>query len=190
MQNYLRAKGSVSSDASKYPGLIDVPEDVMPGGSNSPWPTLSSGNVDPTTRIDTDGDGMPDVWEAEHNLNPNNANDGKEKTLSDEDYTNLEVYLNSLVEEIINKQNNVNGGTGITDGLEQQSQIVAYAHQGTIYLKGLDQGNAIDVYSYTGSKIMSEKAHNEQETLQLPRGHYIIKVTTRDDVKALKVVNL
>ena len=42
---------------------------------------------------DTDHDGMPDVWERKHDLDPNNGGDGPED--KDEDgYTNLEEFLN------------------------------------------------------------------------------------------------
>lgn len=46
---------------------------------------------------DTDGDGIPDVWETAHGLNPEEVSDGIATTLSKEGYTNLEVYLNGLV---------------------------------------------------------------------------------------------
>ncbi|MGE0079279.1 MAG: polysaccharide lyase family 1 protein [Bacteroidales bacterium] len=68
-------------------GIIDSQNDV--GG----WPTLKSG-IAPT---DTDHDGMPDDWEIRNNLNPKDPSDNSNYTLSKE-YTNLEVYINSLVE--------------------------------------------------------------------------------------------
>ena len=40
---------------------------------------------------------MPDWWELKNGLNPKDASDGTKTTLSKEGYTNLEVYLNSLV---------------------------------------------------------------------------------------------
>ena len=53
--------------------------------------------------FDSDGDGMPDEWETANGLNPNSAADGKTYTLDSEKkwYTNLEVYMNSLVEDIM-----------------------------------------------------------------------------------------
>lgn len=69
-------------------GIIDMTSDV--GG----WPAYASG----TMLKDSDGDGMPDAWEKEHGLNPDDASDAKKYNLSKE-YTNLEVYLNSLVEK-------------------------------------------------------------------------------------------
>ena len=48
---------------------------------------------------DTDGDGIPDEWETANGLNPKSKADGSKYTLS-KTYTNLEVYLNSLVETL------------------------------------------------------------------------------------------
>jgi hypothetical protein len=47
--------------------------------------------------FDTDGDGMPDVFEREHGLAADDPADGNATNLSDAGYTNLEVYLNGLV---------------------------------------------------------------------------------------------
>ncbi|WP_255478693.1 polysaccharide lyase family 1 protein [Rufibacter sp. XAAS-G3-1] len=59
-------------------------------------PTAGPGNVKggPAPR-DTDLDGMPDAWEKKNKLNPKDAKDGK--TINKDGYSNLEIYLNSLV---------------------------------------------------------------------------------------------
>lgn len=83
----------VSSGEEKYgasfrggnKGIIDSQNNV--GG----WPVLKSLTPDP----DSDCDGMPDTWEKKYNLNPLKA-DGNNYTLK-ENYTNIEVYINSLV---------------------------------------------------------------------------------------------
>jgi hypothetical protein len=46
---------------------------------------------------DTDQDGIPDSWENDNGLDPNNKEDGNQLTSSG--YTMLEVYLNGLVDE-------------------------------------------------------------------------------------------
>ncbi len=46
--------------------------------------------------VDSDHDGIPDAWEIENGLDPENPEDGKEITESG--YSNLELYLNSLVD--------------------------------------------------------------------------------------------
>lgn len=52
-----------------------------------------------TPYVDTDGDGMPDEWEKKNNLDPNDPADGTKYSLSPE-YTNLEVYMNNLVNHL------------------------------------------------------------------------------------------
>jgi hypothetical protein len=54
-----------------------------------------------TADFDTDGDGMPNQFEIQHGLDPNDPTDGNATDLSEDGYTNLEVYLNSLVAEVI-----------------------------------------------------------------------------------------
>ncbi|MBR4627308.1 MAG: dockerin type I repeat-containing protein [Ruminococcus sp.] len=70
-------------------GIIDSQNDV--GG----YPSAKNFKGG-TAPIDTDGDGMPDAWESEHGLNPNDAKDSAIVSLSADDYTNLEMYLNEL----------------------------------------------------------------------------------------------
>lgn len=70
-------------------GLIDSPSDV--GG----YPNLKS----EAAPKDTDRDGMPDEWEDEHGLDKTASSDGKLYTL-DKNYTNFEIYLNGLVQDL------------------------------------------------------------------------------------------
>lgn len=70
-------------------GIIDSQEEV--GG----WPVLSGGPVP----IDSDGDGIPDEWKRAHGLDPYDPSEGAKYTL-DENYTNLEVYLNSIISNL------------------------------------------------------------------------------------------
>lgn len=67
-------------------GIIDSQSAV--GG----WPVLEKGKAP----VDTDGDGIPDVWEKKRGLNPKDGKDGSFYTVSSE-FTNVEVYLNDLV---------------------------------------------------------------------------------------------
>jgi hypothetical protein len=48
-----------------------------------------------TPPVDTDGDGMPDEWEKQQSLNPNDPADANQDRNGD-GYTNIEEYLNSL----------------------------------------------------------------------------------------------
>lgn len=88
-------KGSYTYEGSHGStlGMVDQPADV--GG----WFEYKSSPV-PT---DSDGDGMPDEWEKTRNLNPNDSSDGAKYSLSQE-YTNLEEYLNELVNDSYPKE--------------------------------------------------------------------------------------
>jgi hypothetical protein len=79
-------------------GIIDHPSDVKGDGWEK-WPPLNQTEV----KTDTDGDGMPDEWETANGLNPGNKSDGNE--IGEGGYTNLEIYMNSLVADITAKQN-------------------------------------------------------------------------------------
>ncbi len=70
-------------DKSKKCGIIDSQEDV--GG----WPELKS----LPAPLDSDNDGMPDAWEKQYGLNPNDASDTS-KDKDNDGYTNIEEYLN------------------------------------------------------------------------------------------------
>jgi hypothetical protein len=64
----------------RMPGVDDLPERRRPDG------------------FDSDRDGMPDDFEKDKGLDPNDPADGNRAKLSPDGYTNLEVYFNSLVE--------------------------------------------------------------------------------------------
>ncbi len=75
-------------------GIIDSQEDA--GGYPNSSTFEHSTNGATNEKNDTDRDGMPNAWEEEHGLNPNDASDGSMITLSADDYTNVEMYLNEL----------------------------------------------------------------------------------------------
>ncbi|MAX27751.1 MAG: hypothetical protein CMJ19_24925 [Phycisphaeraceae bacterium] len=73
--------------------IIDSPSDV--GG----YPTYALG----TAPTDTDNDGMADDWEANRGLNVG-TNDSAGYDL-DNNYTNIEVYINGLIDQLILPEN-------------------------------------------------------------------------------------
>lgn len=121
-------------------GIIDKPSDV--GG----WPTYNS-TAAPT---DTDGDGMPDSWESAKGLNPKDAADGAATASDGSGFTNLELYMNSLVCDIMSD--------GLSDALTASSYQCDAAYQDSAKLvkhgggssnQTLTKGSAITSFYYT-----------------------------------------
>ena len=89
-------KGSITNS----PGIIDKVSDVN-GYTESTFGTASH-----PADFDTDKDGIPDAWELANGLNPNDDSDALTYSLDKKGYyTNIEVYANSLVENIMKAEN-------------------------------------------------------------------------------------
>jgi pectate lyase len=86
----------ISDVRNRKGGFIDVqggyPHGTPYAQTVNAWPALKSLPA-PT---DSDSDGMPDDWEKKNKLNANNPSDAASYYLA-KSYTNIEVYLNSLV---------------------------------------------------------------------------------------------
>ncbi len=89
-------KGSIT----KSPGIIDKVSDV------NGYTEANFGKGSRPADFDTDKDGIPDAWETANGLDPNDASDALTYSLDSKGYyTNLEVYANSLVEDIMKQGN-------------------------------------------------------------------------------------
>jgi hypothetical protein len=81
------ADGRIVADVTNKTGrIIDSPDEV--GG----YPVLARG----TPPTDSDHDGMPDDWEQDRGLDPNNSSDANADRDGD-GYTNIEEYLHGLL---------------------------------------------------------------------------------------------
>lgn len=168
---YVDANGK-SYPTSKTLGILDFinnPNGEQISGTAG-YPELPS-NVRPEG-YDSDGDGMPDAWEIAQGLNPNDASDAKLYTLDTRGwYTNVEVYINSLVEPIMKagnmdaisavdeyypKINLVESGIKDTFVSGQIERIEYYNLQG-MRLAEPAQGVSIRRTVYTNGKVVTDK---------------------------------
>ncbi len=132
-------------------GIIDHPSDVRGDGWEK-WPPLNQTEA----KTDTDGDGMPDEWETANGLNPSNKSDGNE--IGEGGYTNLEIYMNSLVADITAKQNEggeVWSGQQTTTGITIP-QVSCKNQSNAIYtLEGVQVTNPTKgIYIQNGKKVV------------------------------------
>jgi hypothetical protein len=149
-------------------GLIDTQSDV--GG----WPVYSS----TTAPTDTDIDGMPDDWEKANSLNPDNAADGVMYTLDDA-YTNLEVYLNSLVAAITTSQNQDGVYTEVETPSAQTQAFSAFYKSGILNVHAQHLLQNIRIYSLDGRLLfhrdLSGKTEWSGPMNNLSNGWYLMR---------------
>ena len=82
-------------------GRIDLVSDV------NGYTEANFGTGSREAGFDTDQDGIPDAWETANGLDPNNPTDAVTITLDPAGfYTNIEVYANALVQDIMLSGNN------------------------------------------------------------------------------------
>jgi hypothetical protein len=106
------------------------------------------------TGFDTDKDGMPDEWEIANGLDPNNAADAKLYTLDTEHkwYTNVEVYINSLVEEIMKA-----GNADAVSAVDEYYPVLPSSggESGINSVLSTSQVRAIEYYDLNGRRVMT-----------------------------------
>jgi pectate lyase len=143
-------------------GLIDTQNDV--GG----WPDYNTSGVP----VDTNNDGIPDGW-IEQNCPGKSATD-----LNEEDYTYLEVYLNSLVAEIMLAQNQQTQ-TGIHPVNVAKPEVTFGfdTHTNKLIVSSEKRIQRIDVFDSKGMWIQNLSGHSFSAEFTLPaKGIYIVRV--------------
>ena len=131
-------KGSITNS----PGIIDKVSDVK-GYTEANFGTGSR-----PAGFDTDKDGIPDEWEKANGLNPNDASDALTCSLDKKGYyTNIEVYANSLVENIMKSEN--------TDAIDAVDEYYPTSTSTGISQTVVDKGEvaSITYYALNGSRL-------------------------------------
>ena len=131
-------KGSIT----KSPGIIDKVSDV------NGYTEANFGKGSRPAGFDTDGDGIPDEWEKANGLNPNDASDALTYSLDKKGYyTNIEVYANSLVENIMKSEN--------ADAIDAVAEYYPTSTSTGISQTVVDKGEVayITYYALNGSRL-------------------------------------
>ena len=133
-------KGSITQS----PGIIDKVSDVN-GYTESTFGTASR-----PADFDTDKDGIPDAWELANGLNPNDDSDALTYSLDGKGYyTNLEVYANSLVEDIM-KQGNADAENKVDEYYPEWKNPTGISQVITFYPGGIAK---VTYYSLNGTLL-------------------------------------
>ena len=148
-------KGSITQS----PGIIDKVSDVN-GYTESTFGTASR-----PADFDTDKDGIPDAWELANGLNPNDDSDALTYSLDGKGYyTNLEVYANSLVEDIM-KQGNADAENKVDEYYPEWKNPTGISQVITSYPGGIAK---VTYYSLNGTLLSApQKGINIRKMLFL-----------------------
>lgn len=154
-------KGSITNS----PGIIDKVSDVKG------YTEANFGTGTRPASFDTDKDGIPDEWEKANGLNPNDASDALTYSLDAKGYyTNIEVYANSLVENIMKSENQdalsgvaeyypTSTSTGISQTVVNKGEVASityYALNGS-RLNAPAKGISIRKITYSNGKTVTDK---------------------------------
>ena len=140
-------------------GFINNQGDVKGLTGADGWPKLNAG----TPQKDTDGDGIPDAWESANGLNPNDAADGA--IITSDGYSNLEHYINSLVQDIVD---NGNAGSKMLNGtLTYADAAVTLPEYDPNYVPGPDPDDENDPIETFGNSWTANGASPDNNTIKL-----------------------
>lgn len=154
-------KGSITNS----PGIIDKVSDVKG------YTETNFGTGTRPASFDTDKDGIPDEWEKANGLNPNDVSDALTYSLDAKGYyTNIEVYANSLVENIMKAENQdalsgvaeyypTSTSTGISQTVVDKGEVASityYALNGS-RLNAPAKGISIRKITYSNGKTATDK---------------------------------
>ncbi len=141
IQETREGKTTYKGAISNRPGIIDVVADQG---------TYELESQSRPASFDTDGDGMPDAWETANGLNPNDASDANLYTLDTEKkwYTNLEVYLSYLVEDIMKA-----GNTDAESAVEEYYPACKPIPSGIEDVSTKAEAQSVDFFNAAGQRV-------------------------------------
>lgn len=172
-------KGSVTGK----PGRIDLVSDV------NGYTEANFGTGSRPADFDTDKDGMADAWERANGLDPT-KDDSKLYTVDPHQfYTNIEVYCNQLVQQIM-----LGGNADAQEGMAVKDYYPAYVNEEAVQVPAVNEGA---VFGQTDgiSRTPTGETRTEYFNLQGIRlarptkGTYIETTIATDGTRKSRVVN-
>lgn len=165
------------------PGIINSQNDALLDGEDSPWVAIA---YDETMlerlRKDTDGDCVPDYYEYRLDMDPTDPSDIND--VNSEGYTNLELYLNYLVQAITQAQKQVPDFTAVQSVQTQHVEM----NGNLLSVQNAPEGSELAVYSCTGVPFRRLSVSGSAG-LHLPRGIYLVALTSPEGTLTQKVLS-
>ncbi|MCY1721972.1 T9SS type A sorting domain-containing protein [Prolixibacteraceae bacterium Z1-6] len=164
--------GQVTPDKGIASGIIDTQNNLVPEDKQD---SVSAWDVYKTSSdgyVDSDHDGIPDEWELENNLDPNDITDGR--LIAENGYSNLENFLNA------------NDFVVSAGAIKNHEKFEIYPNPGTGIFRLLSTKAIVqvEVYDLTGKKLktIEEPAGIESISIShLQTGIYLVKAVSADN---------
>lgn len=177
---YTDSTGKVSPIKGISAGLIDTQENLVSPedrtADKTAWDVYVS-IPESEAPVDSDHDGMPDIWEIQNGLNPEDYTDGK--LIAENGYSNLENYLNGLTLTVDVKDFHKNSGLIIfPNPAEDLIQLSSY----NIIQK-------IEIYALNGTlmKVVDQKSGIHEVSVEsIPVGIYVLRATSDNQQEYIK----
>lgn len=166
MVNDTRLGVATYGNSGNMPGIIDDQDDVIDAAHPDPWPTLTATATEITrAATDSDGDGIPDYYMDLYNMTKR----GNEYEKSTE-YTNLEYYLNMLVQTRVTKPCTSDGEVL---GNEVGKYVFGASGIESMGVKERACSSDVAVFNLQGAQVCCAKSF--QEALdRLDKGIYLV----------------
>ncbi|WP_340114647.1 T9SS type A sorting domain-containing protein [Maribellus mangrovi] len=147
-------------------GIIDTQQNLVPEDkqdSVTAWDVYTKSTEAP---VDADHDGIPDEWEMDNGLDPNDITDGR--LIAENGYSNLENYLNGLTLTVA------------VDDIRSDSHFRIYPNPAdhTLYFQTADKLAQVSLFDLNGRKLISSENKEGVTSLSiqtLPNGIYMLQ---------------
>lgn len=178
-----RVINDVRTGEPKYTGSLAHKKGIIDSVNDAEGFGLDHGNA--AAPADTDGDGMPDEWEKAHGLDAADASD--RNLLNRDGYTALEVYLNSLMGEVLDDDFT----TGISAVPAVASSMSYDAATHTLSVSADALGATLTVYTTGGSMLSAQTVRSTSVSLNgLPSGVLLLRLSGNGvSPRLIKVAN-
>lgn len=180
--SYTTGDGQNTPDKGVLSGLIDTQNNLVPEneqGTKTAWDVYTTSSDSP---LDSDHDGMPDSWELEKSLNPDDISDGR--LIAANGYSNLENYLNA------------NDIATAANTIKKNNDFEIYPNPGNnwIHFRSSKKIVKIEIFSLSGKiidTILNSEITEKYSIAKFETGIFIAKASFDDKVVSIqKIIKL
>lgn len=138
--------------------------------------------------VDTDRDGMPDYWEVQQGLDPNDPSDANKLAVGKDGFTHLDIYLASLVNDITINQTAGADNPFLSTTVTNNDNFVLYPNpvKDVLYISGAIGYAKIEIFNISGMLVKVTETYGQNHEIDvstLVQGIYTLRYTVDNVAK-------